>query len=395
MTEQRILKKGIYSIGAIDWDRRLFDALIPLPDGTSYNSYLIKGSSKNLLIDTVDAAMPEGLLKNLGDLKVEVLDYVVANHAEQDHAGSLPQVLKKYPMAKVVTNEKCKGLLMDELLIKEERFLVIKDKEELSLGDKTIQFFIAPWVHWPETMFSYLKEDKILFPCDYLGSHYATSDLFVKDEKIIYEAAKRYYAEIMMPFRVNVRKHLELIKGLAIDLIAPSHGPIYDKPKFILDAYADWSSENVKNEVVIPYVTAHGSTKVMVEYLVNALTGKGLIVKQYELTSTDIGKLAMELVDAATVIVGTPAMLVGAHPQAAYAAFLVNALRPKVKNIGIIGSFGWGNKVVEQLAGMISSLKVDVLDPVMIKGYPKKDDLKKLDLLADTVVEKHKVLGLM
>ena len=384
------IRSRVYSVGAIDWDRRLFDALIPLPDGTSYNSYLVKGSEKIALIDTVDPTMGDVLMHRLSGLGVESIDYIVASHAEQDHSGALPRVIEKYPSARVVATPKCKGMLIDLLLIPEERFITVGDKETLSLGDKTLEFIHAPWVHWPETMLTYLREDRILFPGDLFGSHLATTDLYVRDEGQVYEAAKRYYAEIMMPFRTNIQKHLEKIKDYEIDIIAPSHGPIYDRPEFILEAYHSWVFDEPKNIVVLPYVSMHGSTRKMVEYFVGALAQNGVTVKQFDLTVTDIGKLAMALVDAATVVMGTPTVLVGPHPQVAYAVLLANALRPKLRFISIIGSYGWGGKAVEQLAGMIPNLKVEILEPVLSKGFPKEADLKALDSLASTIAQKHK-----
>ncbi len=390
MIVPRQLKSNIYSVGTIDWDRRLFDELIPLPDGTSYNAYLVKGKEKTALIDTVDSAMADVLIENLNQLKIKNIDYVIANHAEQDHSGSLPQILDIYPNAKVVATPKCKDMLMDLLLIPESKFITVDDGSSISLGDKTLEFIHAPWVHWPETMFTYLKEDKILFTCDFLGSHLATSDLFVTDEPVLYEAAKRYYAEIMMPFRTTIKKHLEKIKGLEIETIAPSHGPIYDKPEFILNAYRDWVSDEVKNEVVIPYISMHGSTKEMVDYLVNALIKRGITVKQFNLSNTDIGKLAIALVDASTIVIGTPTVLTGPHPNVAYAAYLANALRPKLKFASIIGSYGWGGRMVEQLKMMVPNLKVDILEPVVIKGFPKAEDFKALDNLAEKILNKHR-----
>jgi len=390
MSVPRQLKSNIYSVGTIDWDRRLFDELIPLPDGTSYNAYLVKGREKTALIDTVDSTMADVLIENLNQLKIKNIDYVIANHAEQDHSGSLPQMLDIYPNAKVVATPKCKDMLMDLLLIPESKFITVDDGSSISLGDKTLEFIHAPWVHWPETMFTYLREDKILFTCDFLGSHLATSDLFVTDEPVVYEAAKRYYAEIMMPFRTTIKKHLEKIKELEIETIAPSHGPIYDKPEFILNAYRDWVSDEVKNEVIIPYISMHGSTKEMVDHLVNALIKRGITVKQFNLSKTDIGKLAIALVDASTIVIGTPTVLTGPHPNVAYAAYLANALRPKLKFASIIGSYGWGGRMVEQLMMMVPNLKVDILEPVVIKGFPKEEDFKALDNLAEKILNKHR-----
>jgi flavorubredoxin len=388
------LRPNIYAVGAIDWDRRLFDELIPLPDGTSYNAYLVKGSEKIALLDTVDPTKTDVLIDNLVKAGTDRIDYIVAHHAEQDHSGGIPDILMLYPDAKVVTNPKCKGMLIDLLQISEDKFITVDDGQTLSLGDKTLQFIYIPWVHWPETIGTYLQEDKIFFPCDFFGSHLATSSLFVEDQALVYESAKRYYAEIMMPFRTAIKKNLEKIKDLEIDMVASSHGPVYDNPKFIIDAYKDWVSDNVKNEVVLPYISMHDSTKKMVEHLVDALIERGITVKQFNLSVTDIGKLAISLVDAATIVLGSPTVLTAAHPKVAYAAILANALRPKTKFASIVGSYGWGGKMVEQIAGIISNLKVEILEPVIAKGYPKDDDFTALEKLADKILIKHKELGI-
>jgi flavorubredoxin len=389
----REIKRGIYFVGTVDWDRRLFDSLIPLPDGTSYNSYLVTGSEKTALIDTADPTMEQVLVNHLDELEVKTLEYLIANHAEQDHSGTIPRILEKYPEAKLVCTPRCKGMLIDLLLVAEDRFITVEDRETISLGDRTLEFIHAPWVHWPETMFTYLREEKILFSCDFFGSHLATSNLYVPDEGQVYEAAKRYYAEIMMPFRPNIQKNLEKIRDYPIAIIAPSHGPMYDKPEFIIKANRDWAFGEPKNIVVLPYISMHGSTHKMVSYFVEALAQRGVTVKQFDLTVTDIGKLAMALVDAATIVIGTPTIHAGPHPGAAYAASLANMVRANVKFASIIGSYGWGGKTVEQLVAMIPNLKVELLPTVIVKGYPRDDDFKALDNLAETIAQKHKEKG--
>ena len=387
----RKIRTNVYWVGAIDWDRRLFDALIPLPDGTSYNAYLVRGSQKVALIDAVDPTMAETLMAYLED--VPTIDYVIANHAEQDHSGTIPHVLAKYPAATVVTTPKGKDVLVAMLHIAEDKFSTVSDGDTLSLGDKTLEFIHAPWVHWPETMLTYLREDKVLFSCDLFGSHLATTDLYVSDEGQVHEAAKRYYAEIMMPFRTSIEKHLEKLEGYNIEVIAPSHGPMYDRPSFILEAYRKWVLDPPKNIVVLPYISMHGSTQKMVEYFVGALVDLGVKVQQFDLATADTGKLAMALVDAGTMVIGTPTVLVGPHPNVAHAAFLANALRPKIQFVTVIGSYGWGSNAVEQLKGMIPKLKVEVLDPVISKGLPREKDYKALDVLASTIADKHKASG--
>jgi flavorubredoxin len=384
---------GIFSVGYVDWDRRLFDSLIPLPDGTSYNSYLVRGSEKTVLIDTVDRKVPQFLLDNLNSLNVSHINYIISNHAEPDHSGSLPQVTARYPEAQIVCTERCKGMLIDRFHLPAEKFRTVNDHETISLGNRTLEFIHAPWVHWPETMFTYLKEDKILFPCDFLGSHLATTDLYVTDEGRVYEAAKRYYAEIMMPFRTNIQNNLQKIKDYEFKVIAPSHGPMYNKPEFILKAYHSWAYDEPANHVVIPYVSMHGVTEQMVNYLVSALVGRGVTVRQFDLPVTDIGKLAMSLVDAGTIVIGTPTVLAGPHPAAAYAAVLANALRPKAKFASIIGSYGWGGKTVEILASLIANLKVEIIPPVLCKGLPRETDYQALENLAETIARKHKESG--
>ena len=390
----RKIKDNVFAVGAIDWDTRLFDRLIPLPDGTSYNSYLIKGSDKTALLDTVDPTKTTVLLDNILRCGVERIDYIVSHHAEQDHSGSLPDVLLMFPDAKVVTNPKCKQMLTDMLDIKDDSFITVEDGQTLSLGDKTLEFIYLPWVHWPETFGTYLKEDKILFPCDFFGAHLATSSLYADDQARVYESAKRYYAEIMMPFRGQINKNIAKLEGREIDIIAPSHGPVHNRPDFIVNAYKDWACDTVKNEVIVPYVSMHGSTADMVSYFVDALIQRGITVKQFELATIDIGKLAMALVDAATVVIGSPTVLIGPHPCAAYAAFLANALRPKVKFASIIGSYGWGGKMVEQLTALMPNLKAEILEPVVAKGHPKEDDYAALDRLADDILAKHKELNI-
>lgn len=385
----------VFSVGSKDFDRRLFDELVPLPDGTSYNAYLILGSEKTVLIDSVDPEKTHELLNHLDKLNVQKIDYIVSNHAEQDHSGAIPAVLQKYPESKVVTNPRCKEFLETHLLINSDKFITVEDREKLSLGNKTLEFIYTPWVHWPETMTTYLHEDKIMFTCDFFGSHLATSNLFVQNPPKVLEDAKRYYSEIMMPFRKFIRKNIEKLSAYDYKYIAPSHGPIYDNPSLIVDAYNDWISDEVRNIVLIPYVSMHGSTEVMANYLTDSLIDKGIRVKPFNLTKTDIGELAMALVDAATIILGTPTVLVGPHPATVYAATLVNELKPKVKFASIFGSFGWGGKAVDIITKNLSNLDIELISPVLCKGLPRKEDFEALERMAKSIEEKHRSINLL
>ena len=386
----RPIRPGIEWMGSIDWDRRLFDELIPLPDGTSYNAYLVRGGKKTALIDTADPAKTQELLEQLES--VEQLDVLVIQHVEQDHSGSAPVVVERYPEVEILSSPKARPMIADHVGIPEERITAVEDREAYSLGDRTFEFIHAPWVHWPETMLTYLREDRVLFTCDLFGSHLATNDLYATDRTRVYEAAKRYFAEIMMPFSHQIRGHLEKLADIEIDVIAPSHGPIHDDPSFILDAYRHWVHDPPKNLALIPHTSMHGSTAKMVDHLMEALTERGVHVEMFDMTKTDLGAYAVRLVDAATVVFATPTVLVGPHPNIVFAAYLTGALRPKVKHAAVIGSFGWAGKAAEQTQALCANLKADWFDPVFTKGAPKAETFEQLDLLADAIAEKHKKL---
>ncbi|KQC14789.1 MAG: MBL fold metallo-hydrolase [Desulfuromonas sp. SDB] len=383
------INEAVFWVGAMHWDRRLFDELIPLPDGTSYNSYVIKGSEKTALIDTVDPDCEHQLFKNLQQLNIKKIDYVISNHSEQDHSGIIPRVLSEFPQAQLVTNSKAKTILSEHLEIPENKFKIVENQDVLSLGDRKLKFVMTPWVHWPETMTTYLEEDGIAFSCDFFGSHLATSQLFTDRDPKVLRDAKRYYAEIMMPFRNQITRNIAEIKSLNPSIIAPSHGPVYRDPEFIISAYEQWSSDKVLPQVVIPYVSMHGSTARIVDYLVDKFMEIQIEVFPFNITVSDIGEIAMSLVDASTVILASPTVLTVAHPSTFYVAYLLGALRPKTKYIGLVGSYGWGGRMAEVIKPLLANLNAEFLNPILIKGYPRQADYDNLDKLVEMVVAKN------
>ncbi len=383
----RKIRDGIFWMGAVDWDRRWFDALVPTPQGTSYNAWLVRGTGKTVLLDTVDDSMVDALMSQL--VAVPHLDYVVAHHAEQDHSGALPHVLARYPEAVVLCTPKAAGMLADLLPVPAERIRPVADEEILDLGGRTLKFLHMPWVHWPETMTSYLVEDRVLFSCDLFGAHLATADLFVAPDAIL-EPAKRYYAEIMMPFRAQVAKHLDRLSSMPLDLICPSHGPAHDDTLFIRSAWQNWAVSAPQDRVVVPYVSMHGSTRRMVDHLVGALSARGFSAEPVNLLVTDLGALAMALVDASTVVFATPVVLNGLHPLVQSAAYVAGALKPKTRFAATISSYSWGGKADDQVRALLSGLKAEFLPPVACKGAPKTGDFAALDALADAIVARHR-----
>lgn len=388
----RKIDENIHWVGAIDWDRRVFDSLLPLPEGTTYNAYLVRGTSATALIDTVDPEFTDVLFERLADLGIDKLDYIISNHAEQDHSGSLPALVERFPGVTIVTTPKGKDMLSDLMPLDDASFKVVEDGEALSLGDLTFRFIHFPWVHWPETMLTYLEERRTLFSCDLFGCHLATNELHSCDCERARLAAKQYYAQIMMPFRKVIAKNLPKLDELEIDLIAPSHGPLIDQPKDMIERHRRWVSDDVDNLVVLPYISMHDSTRQMVDHFVDALTDYDIRVERFDVESVDIGRLAMTLVDAATIVIGTPTVAAGPHPKIVYATYLANLLRPKAKYASIIGSYGWGGKTVETIVGSLGNLKVELLDPVLNKGRPNKETNAALDRLAASIAERHGAL---
>jgi len=381
----REIRPNVYSFSALDWDRKLFDELVPLPEGTSYNAYLIKGSEKNVLIDTVHPSMTEGFIKALKSLGLEHLDYIICNHAELDHAGSIPAVLAAFPEAKVMANAKCRSLLVASLNLPREIFGLIQDNHTLSLGDSSLRFMWMPWVHWPDSTVTYLEPENILFTCDFFGAHLASSDLFASDEARVERAARTYYAEIMMPYRKYVNKHLARLEPENISMIAASHGPVYARPAFILDLYRRWAGDAPRPEVIIPYLSMYESTSTMVAYLVDKLMEQGMRVQPFNVVDLDTGRYASALVEASTLIFASPTVLDGPHPAMASVAYLTNALKAKAKFAGIIGSYGWGTAMPDNLRPLLSNLEANWFDPVIVSSTPKTDDYSALDRLVGEI----------
>lgn len=389
------IKNNVFYCGLNDEDRVIFDELIPLEHGTSYNSYLVVGSEKTAIIDTMYPPKSDEYLKNLDENGITKVDYLIANHGEQDHSGTLPKLIEKYPDAKVVTNPTCKTNLMEMLFIPEDRIMTIKNEEELSLGDKTLKFIFAPNVHWPDTMFTLIKEDNLLCTCDFLGAHYTFDDVFAVPSEELEKSAKRYYAEIMMPFRVMCKKYTKMIKDMNVDMILPSHGPVHKNPDYILDLYTDWTSDLGKNLVLLPYVSMYGSTEDMIDYLKSELAKHGIESIRHDIITDDLGDLAMALVDGTTIVLGTSMVVAGPHPASVNIAYIASILKPKAKFASFVGSYGWGGNLFGVLGDILAKLRLDVIEPVMVKGKPTTDDFKKLDDMVQSIVEKHKSLGLL
>lgn len=386
------IKEDIFWVGIKDPDRELFDGLMPLPQGTTYNAYLVVGSEKTALIDTCEPEFIDELTANLEG--VDQIDYIVSHHAEQDHSGSIPLLLERYPESTLLCIQKNKDMLQTLLTIPDDRIQVIEDGGEVSLGNKTIRFEHFPWVHWPETTLTYIPEDKVLFPCDFLGSHYCWDNLFAGDDPVVYKGALEYYVQIMMLYSTMTAKHLDRLKEFDLEFICPSHGSVYDKPQIILDLYEKWMRDPPENKVLIPYVSAHGSTEIMAKHLGKALEKRGVDVELKNLIGLSLNELADDLIDASTIVLGSSVIMAALHPLAVYTAFLLDRLKPKAKFAALIGSYGWSPNPLKKADELFPSWKVELVGNVLSKGHPGDDTLAELDELADEIVAKHREAGL-
>ena len=394
------ISENILCVGVQHPDREMFDCLMPTPHGTSYNSYLIKGTQKTALIDTVDPDFFEVYLRKLKNLEIKAIDYIILLHTEQDHSGSVVELLKYYPDAQLVATSNVIKLIRTHLHIPAEQFTVMEEGDVLDLGEHTLTFRKIPFAHWPDNTMVYESKSKILFTSDLLGSHYASDRVFATDSHEIKEAARAYYAEIMMPFSPQVRKYTEMVISIAPSMIASSHGPVWNDPSLILKKYLKWTGDKVNKTVVIPYVSMHGSSNVIMERLTWRLAKKGISVLCRNL-GADPESLAVEtvhvlndLVMAAAVVFAIPTVLGGPHPAGAYCAMVVNALRPKTRFIGLVGSYGWGTKIEEVFVSMTSGLKkAHRLETLLFEGLPTEEELVKVDQYADILAEKILSLG--
>jgi len=364
---------NVYAIGSRDWNRRIFDAIAPTPEGTTYNSYLIKGSEKTAVIDTMHEDFKDTWLGKIEQILGKIkLDLVIMNHAEPDHGGAIPTILKLCPDAKLVCSKKGAEMAAKFYHVSENRMMVVDDSTVIDLGDKTLKFIPAPFIHWPETMMTWLEEDKILFSCDFFGAHNTTGWYDDDAENVIW-LARKYFAEIMMPLRKSGQAAMDKIKDLNIKLIAPSHGPIYKNPERIMPEYNKWTTGETKAKVLLLYVSMYHTTENMILAMAEPLLEKGIDVRIFDLVKTNIGDLAGHLLDTRAVVIGSPTIVGNPHPMIAYLAATLKTLKPPVKYAFVIGSKGWGGGGVSKAIKLLEETKIEIAGSIDTPGVPGDD----------------------
>ncbi len=383
---------GVYWVGAVDRERTIFDSFMSLPYGTTYNAYLVKGKDKTALVDTVSLGFADVLWRKVSEvMDPKNLDYVVMNHAEPDHGGSLPGALSMAKKARLIATKK--GLEMAKIFydVPKEKGEAVEDGDTISLGGKTLKFISAPWLHWPETMFTYCVEDKVLLSCDFFGAHVAPERLY-EDEvgDIVMAEAKRYYAEIMMIFLNPVRKALEKLEGLDIRVIGPSHGPVWRNPDKIFRAYKEWAVGPLKPKAVIIYVTMYGSTAELEKAIVGTLKEEGIEAVAFNMLSADVSQVVQELVDSSAVVFGSPSFYGGVHPRLASSVELIRTIKPRGKMVAIFGSYGWGGGAAKEIRARLQPSGFEIIDCLEIQGPPREESLQKAISLGKMIADRVK-----
>jgi len=383
------LTGNVYYVGSKDPNLRKFDALVHLPHGTSYNCYLVKGGDKTALIDTVAPGFQNELLDRLKQLiEINNIDYLVMNHAEADHASAIPHIMEA---SSAVLLTSSKGAKMAERFfgVDPDRIKSVDFDSAVDLGGKKMRFIDAPWLHWPETMFTYIPEDRLLFSGDFFGSH-ISHGIFDKDVDEVIPAAKSYFAEIMMPFRNWGRKALDKIAELDVDMIAPTHGPIYKDVDSILENYREWCSGETAEKAIIAYTTIWGGSEKMAKIIGESLKAGGIAVKFYNLGTTEFAEISPDLLDSRGLVLVTPTILGNMHPLATLFMSIVRLFKASFKFGAIVASYGWAKAATKHAIEAMEAAKIEVAGSVEVNGPPLAEDINAIIELAENLASRIK-----
>ena len=374
------LKKGIYWVGAIDWNVRDFHGY-STSLGTTYNAYLIL-DEKNVLVDTVKAPFYLEMLERISEIIDPLkIDVVVSNHVEMDHSGSLTQIVERIGNPMVITSERGQKGLMKHYK-KSLRFKTVSSGETFPVGHRTLTFVEAPMLHWPDSMFTYIKEDQLLLPNDAFGQHIASSQRFEDElEAEVMKHAAKYYANILWPLApLILKKGDEVVKmGIPIDMIAPSHGLIWRKdPGRIIQAYVDWSQGKVGNKILVIYDTMWGSTEGIAKAILKGLIEEGAEARLLHLRSNHRSDIIEEMLEAKGILLGSPTLNNGMFPTMGDFLTYMNGLRPKGKVFGLFGSHGWGGGAIKEMRKILDQGKFEIWEKeLQVQFVPDPEEIKE------------------
>ncbi|MGD0331059.1 MAG: FprA family A-type flavoprotein [Nitrososphaeria archaeon] len=391
MASIKILE-NIFWVGVNDRRNILFEGLWPIPQGVTYNSYIIKGSERIALVDTVDRFYSKQFISNIREvIDPSRIDYVILNHLEPDHSGALEDVLKVAPKVKVVGSAVAMSIAK-AYYFESFEWVTAKDGDMISLGDLSLRFISAPWLHWPETIFTYDVQDQVLFSGDAFGTFGATDGKLFDDEINInsYEGEmKRYFADIISHYSQFVIKAGEKIKDLPIKVLCTTHGLVYRKnPKHAISKYIEWSSGKDENKIIIVYGSMYEHTKELAEYFGVKLKGKGVAVKLFDLCTVHPSYVMADIIDAKVILFGTPTYEGQIFPLVSNMIEYMRIKQVRPKTVGVFANFSWGSNVIDSLKNKLSEIGMKIVEPkILIRGRISEEDKKKADILIENIIK--------
>jgi flavorubredoxin len=376
---------GVHWVGALDPQLRVFDIIMKADHGTSYNAYLITGGDKVAVVDAVKAPFYEEYIENIRSLvDPKDISYVVVNHTEPDHSGSLARLLKDAPAAKVVCDRQCKNFVKN-ILNKDVDPMLVQDKDVLDLGKGVeLSFVHAPFLHWPDTMFTYFKKEGILFPCDFLGAHYCDDRLFDDLIDEYHYTFEYYYSVIFRPFKKYVLEAIAKIDELDIKVICPSHGPVLrSDPRSCIEKYREWSSVPVpgdKKTLLVFYASAYGNTAMLAEKIAKGARAEGAKATVMDAAATELGVMIDRIEAADGITVGSATINADAVEPVWNLLSHLATLNLKGKVGASFGSYGWSGEAPKLIAERLKGLKLKVdEEPFRVNLVPTKQDLKEAE----------------
>ncbi len=379
------LKENIYWIGAVDYKLREFDVVLNAAMGTTYNSYLVIGSEKTAIIDTVKVNMIDDYLEKLNELvNIKEVDYLIINHAEPDHTGSVSKLLELNPNLTIVASNRAIHNVKD-ITNMEFNSITAKEGESLSLGNKTFTFINAIMLHWPDTIYSYLEEDKVLFTCDSFGTHYAMETPLqskIANEEEYLESFHYYFDKIFTPFKSFYLKAIKKIENLDIEIVGVGHGPVLDQDPWKVINYTKElvlkSHQNEKPLIVIPYVTSYGYTEFLAKQIEKELLKEGFVVESYNMTFNKTEDVMKRLIIADGILVGSPTILGDALLPIWELLIRLNPFEHGIKKGSVFGSYGWSGEGVNYVDTRLKQLRMKTIPPFKIKFKASEEDLENL-----------------
>ena len=371
------IRPGLHWVGAKHPELKIFDELFPTRNGTTYNSYLVRGERKTAIIDTVKAPFTGEFLEKLEQLGTERLDFVVVNHTEPDHSGALGDLLERHPEATILCTRPGENFLR-QLFNRPLPTRVVADGEEVDLGGRTLRFLLAPYLHWPDTMFTYLPEERVLFSCDAFGAHFCGEGLYDDEVPDLSGEFAFYFDSIMRPFKDKVREAVAKVEGLPLDLVCPSHGPLLRRdPRGAIAAYNRWSAPPAAGgpRVLLLTLSPHGNTRDMAAHARQGLESRGIEVVERAIIELENRELRDLLEQTDALVVATPTINRDAPPPVWEALSLLSSVTPRGKVGAVFGSFGWSGEAVKLVEERLTGLKYKLAAPgIHFRFKPTEED---------------------